>query len=93
MLIFFVLIKKCVDDINVLSLSLSLTNSFIDQHACNIYKREQILVILIIKSSQVFCVLLEFHHDVEPDQIEEMNILMNHRAPLLLLDYHNDNNN
>jgi len=38
-------------------------------------------------------VLLEFHHDVEPDQIEEMNILMNHLIPLLLLDYHNDNNN
>jgi hypothetical protein len=38
-------------------------------------------------------VLLEFHHDEELDQIEEMNILMNHLIPLLLLDYHNDSNN
>ncbi len=37
--------------------------------------------------------LLEFHHDEELDQIEEMNILMNHLTPLLRLDYHNDNNN
>jgi hypothetical protein len=38
-------------------------------------------------------VLLEFHHDVEPDQIEETNILMNRLIPLLLLDYRNGNNN
>ncbi len=33
------------------------------------------------------------HHDEELDQIEEMNILMNHLTPLMLLDYHNDSNN
>jgi hypothetical protein len=38
-------------------------------------------------------VLHVVHHGVVQDRIEEMNILMHHRAPLLLLDYHNDNNN